>query len=329
MLDVKKITLDCKFVRFARTPFKWLFISLIVAEVSAASALQLKIVSLAANGTLVWTNNQTNIYCGIQYAPALGQPWTALTPPFWNIFSTAFTNSAVLPFSKYQARKPQLFFRMLVSTNILPGLQTYNVDSNGIPIIVRSNYIELAKVSNISRFRSGDGHDYSDDFEHCRSMKHYFIIDPSVDATAVRIFSPITGYIYSELQEGLTNSGTRVQITSTNYPAFLFILFHVNVASNLTVGMPVTEGQQIGTHIGDPASDIAVWVYTPTGAKLLSYFDVMPDSIFQTYQNRGITNRAEMIITKAERDADPLDCNGETFLNSGNIPNNVNLSPPP
>lgn len=296
--------------------------------VSVASALQVKVVSLAPGGTLTWTSDQTNIYCGLQYTSALDQPWVPAPPPYWNIFSTRFTNSVVLPLSQGATGQPRLFFRLVASANVLPGLQTYDLASNGIPMLVESNYIELDKISSISRFRSGEGHDYSDDFEHCRNMKHYFTIDSSVDATSVKIFSPISGYIYAEQPEDLANSGTQVRIATTNYPGFLFILFHVNLTNNLNVGDPVAAGQQIGTHAGLPSSDIAVWVYTPTGQKLLSYFDVMPDSIFQAYQDRGITNRAEMIITKAERDADPLDCNGETFLNSGNIPNDVQLSPP-
>ena len=50
----------------------------------------------------------------------------------------------------------------------------YDVDLYGIPKFVNINYIELYKIYCISKFRSAIGHDYSDDFESCRSMKHYF-----------------------------------------------------------------------------------------------------------------------------------------------------------
>jgi hypothetical protein len=50
----------------------------------------------------------------------------------------------------------------------------YDTDANGVPRFAESNCIELHKISRISKFRSGAGHDYSDDFETCRSMKHYF-----------------------------------------------------------------------------------------------------------------------------------------------------------
>ena len=51
----------------------------------------------------------------------------------------------------------------------------YDVDLNGIPQFVSTNVMDLVNISQISKFRSGAGHDYSDDFESCRSMKHYFI----------------------------------------------------------------------------------------------------------------------------------------------------------
>ena len=40
---------------------------------------------------------------------------------------------------------------------------------------------ELDKIDKISKFRSGIGHDYWDDFENCRSMKHYFFPYDTLD----------------------------------------------------------------------------------------------------------------------------------------------------
>ncbi|MBI2588327.1 hypothetical protein HYW31_01265 [Candidatus Berkelbacteria bacterium] len=39
----------------------------------------------------------------------------------------------------------------------------------------------------------------------------------------------------------------------------------------------------------------------------------MPDSVFAKYQKLGIKNRGELIISKEERNANPLQCNGEKF----------------
>ncbi|MGQ0647189.1 MAG: hypothetical protein ACT4P7_06430 [Gemmatimonadaceae bacterium] len=50
----------------------------------------------------------------------------------------------------------------------------YDLAALGIPRIVTRDYIAPGKILRVSRFRSGVGHDYADDAERCRSMKHYF-----------------------------------------------------------------------------------------------------------------------------------------------------------
>ncbi len=183
----------------------------------------------------------------------------------------------------------------------------YDLDALGIPKFVSINYIELSKISQVSKFRSSAGHDYHDDVEACRSMKHYFI---APDATTA-IVSPVAGTV-SRLTSDFV--GTQVQITSDLQPAFIFIIFHVNLAKPLTVGDRITEGQALGTHIGTQTfSDIAVAVNTTKNYRLVSYFDTLTDAAFAAFQARGITSREQMQFTKSERDADPYRCNGEEF----------------
>ena len=194
---------------------------------------------------------------------------------------------------------------------------TYDVDALGIPRFVTTDYIDLSAIDRISRFRSSIGHDYADDDESCRSMKHYFMPKGGVDWATVAISSPVTGTI------DLTRpdfAGTQIVIRAQRYPAFTIVLFHVNPAISTAHGTPLTAGQPIGTHIGRVTmSDVAVWVQTPRGRKLVSWFDVMTDGLFAAYAAHGVTSRQQAIITRAERDADPLTCNGETFLTSGSI----------
>jgi hypothetical protein len=179
--------------------------------------------------------------------------------------------------------------------------------------IVTADYIELNKITRISKFRSGVGHDYSDSSETCRSKKHYFV----PQTYPVKIFSPVSGSITYLTQEW---AGTQVGIQAGNRT---FVIFHVDVSSSLAVGSSVSAGQEIGTHIGPQTwSDIAVW----ENDKLLSYFELMTDSVFQNYQSRGISSRDQLIISQADRDADPLTCNGETFQSAGTIPNWVDLN---
>lgn len=237
----------------------------------------------------------------------------------------------MLPLGNIQSSFPQFFIRVVAATNRISDSTIYDVNAKGIPLLVQSNYIDLSKITAISRFRSGMGHDYSDDFEHCRSMKHYFIIDPMVDGSQVGIYAPVTDTIANEFTETTPDSGTQVWITPAGYPAFTFILFHVNVTNTLPTGATVTNGEPIGLFGGEPggvtSSDIAVQVQTPGGRMLLSYFDLMPTNIFASYEARGVTNAAKMIITAAERDADPLDCDGEAFTTSGTLTNIVTLTP--
>ena len=85
-------------------------------------------------------------------------------------------------------------------------------------------------------------------------------------------------------------------------------------------------GQRIGSHVGDQtASDVAIAVDTPTGFRLISWFEAITHEVLQAYQAKGVTTRAHAIISKAERDASPLSCKGETFANSGTLRNWIGL----
>ena len=212
-----------------------------------------------------------------------------------------------------------------------PHDDTYDVDKNGIPKFVRTDYIELSEIQKISRFRSAEGHSYSDDFEQCRSMKHYYCPlggDPGQAHTpswaTIDIHSPVGGTISRVFEEW---AGTQIQIKSAGYPAFYFIIFHVAVANTFTVGDVVAAGQLLGSHFGDQTmSDIAVGVATPGGWKLVSYFDVLTDSLFQSYQAAGVSSRDALIISREARDADPLTCSGETIIGSGSLENWIILN---
>lgn len=208
---------------------------------------------------------------------------------------------------------------------------TYDVDVNGIPKFIAEDGIELVKIQQVSKFRSGEGHDYSDDFESCRSMKHYFYPKDGVDKATVKIFSPVNGAVIGTTEEWDGPElwkGTVVGIKPKDYEAFHLAIFHINLNNPLNVGDIVTAGQELGKSqkISGTVSDFAVGVHTPNGYKLLSYFDVMTNSIFQDYQERGVVSRDEAIISKKERDADPLTCDGEEFVDSGNLENWVILN---
>lgn len=196
-----------------------------------------------------------------------------------------------------------------------PPSATYDVDALGVPRVATADYIDLSMIGRISRFRSSVGHDTHDAFEACRSMKHYFEPMASVTWSEVSIQSPVQGSVISTTQE---SAGLKVVIRPAAYPAFEFIIFHLNPSLTLSAGTVVSSGQALGRHIGSQTmSDIAVGVSTPRGYQLVSWFEAMTDSVFAGYAARGVGSRASATITRVERDADPLTCSGEIFTASG------------
>lgn len=202
----------------------------------------------------------------------------------------------------------------------IPPSEIWDIDIQGTPKFVRTNYIELEKIHRISKFRSSVGHDYSDVFEDCSSMKHYFEPKIDVDWSTVKIYAPVTGTITMVLEE---STGTQIEIVSDELPAFRFVIFHVYLLSELQVSDKVVEGGELGTHFSSQTmSDIAVIVNDPTKqGRMISFFDVINEAVFHEYANRGVNARTDMIIPKSARDEDPLYCNAETFTTPGTIEN--------
>ena len=204
------------------------------------------------------------------------------------------------------------------------AIETYDVDALGIPRFISVDYIELAKIGRISKFRSSEGHSYTDGFELCRSMKHYFEPKATIDWSGVKIMSPVKGTVSRVFEEW---AGTQVHIRSDQYPAFILIIFHIKLPAPSKVGDQITLGQELEMHVGGQTmSDIAVEVNTPKGRRLISYLDVLTDALFQSYQARGLTSRNTAIITKEARDAEPLTCSGEVFVTRGTLENWVILN---
>lgn len=193
---------------------------------------------------------------------------------------------------------------------------TYDIDTLGIPRFVNTVYIDLAKITQLSRFRSNAGHEYSDSsqfglgayrgppdnrFEACSSMKHYFI---APDAT-VKIYAPVSGKIIRMFDEPI--GGTQIQIEPDEYPAFAFTIFHVALNQAYAVGDHVDAGQLIGNHTGSQTwSDIAVFVRTPRGNHLISYFETLTDEAFEAFRARGIQSREQLIYSREYRLANPV-----------------------
>jgi hypothetical protein len=192
----------------------------------------------------------------------------------------------------------------------------HDLDARGVPVLATSHYLDPASVDRISLFRSAVGHDYSDGLERCRSMKHYFMPRATLDWSTLAITSPVDGTIVDLRPE--TTFGTQVQIRTTALAAAAIVIFHVVPDAGISVGARVNAGQRIGRHVGSQTmSDIAVWIETPRGRRLVSYIDTMSDAAFAAIQARGASSRAALVIPRADRDANPLVCSGEQFADAG------------
>ena len=194
-------------------------------------------------------------------------------------------------------------------------------EEQNVPKFMTADFIDLNRVTMISKFRSGSGHDYSDSDEKCRSMKHYFQpgeripIDPSTYKPAepfVNIYSPVDGTIGAIGDEGF-KVGKQIHIKPSSNPEYTIRIFHTYPVG-IERDSKVSAGQKIG-YIGDhQGTDIAIETNANFKNKNFSYFDVMTDEVFKSYLARGATSRADFIITKQYRDEHPLSCNGEQFV---------------
>lgn len=204
-------------------------------------------------------------------------------------------------------------------TIIYAGSSEYDFEIQGTPHnILDANYIDLSKIERISRFRSAIGHSFNNGSETCRSMKHYYQPKLSEDWTKVDIFAPAAGTILRLRVDGAY--GYQVTLRPFNLPSFDVIIFHVNLDSQIVEGSWVEAGEHIGRHASqNTMSDIAVGYKPREGGKLISFFEVMTDEVFEEYNLRGVNSREAAIISKEERDADPVPCVDEQpFTEHGN-----------
>lgn len=201
------------------------------------------------------------------------------------------------------------------------------------PKFVKADFIELDKTFSVSKFRSGAGHDFSMGGETCRSMKHYFM--PQMDDAPsnsrnnglpsppngkddISIFSPVEGKILS-ISEEQTPIGKQVAILPDSAAGYRVRLFHIYLEDRIRSGTKVKAGEKIGVIGAFQGTDIAIETNSIlSGGKFVSYFDVMEDSVFENYKKRGVKDKTDLIVSKEERDANPLQCLGgreEKFAN--------------
>ena len=207
------------------------------------------------------------------------------------------------------------------STNSASG-----TSNSAVSQFIQADFIDLDKIFSVSKFRSGSGHDFSGNGEACRSMKHYFApnwsqagesarqanngMPPAPDGTNdIDIYSPVDGKIIG-IQTEKSPIGEQIYIQPTAQKDYTIRLFHIYKSAGIAKGTELKAGQKIGVISQYSTTDIAVM---KGRNNFISYFDVMPDSLFAKYIARGVKSKSDLIISKEARDANPLQCNGENF----------------
>ena len=201
--------------------------------------------------------------------------------------------------------------------------------STPLPRFITHHYIALVDVESLSKFRSGYGHVFSDEYEAPdRSMKHYIAPLPSFrhgNATSLRVYAPVTGRIVTVRSDDGASDDYQIHIIPDGFPQFEVRLFHVNPAAGIVVGARVAGGQPIGfANMRDAENnDIGVegivlgappypspmrtsGMFADRGIRMFSQFDVMTDALFADYQARGVASRDAFVIPKSFRDANPV-----------------------
>lgn len=197
--------------------------------------------------------------------------------------------------------------------------------------IVVSNPVNLSQISQISKFRSCAGHDYSGyDVqgynETQRSMKHYFTPNAQFHGSVGKIeeFAPYNGTV-EYMQEEQTPVGKQVWIGySSSGPQYGYtppglwnvVFFHMDPIAGLAVGSHVTAGELIGyanqTKPVNQTFDIAFEQYNGSNGVyhqvLDSIFNHMSPGVLAQYAAVGV-NQSDIIIPKAYRDANPCNFN--------------------
>lgn len=234
--------------------------------------------------------------------------------------------------------------------------------STGIhPDLLEAHITNLDLVHEVSKFRSGAGHDFTylreelpaealavidgidnffatDQSEPPSSMKHYYSPHDQYkqghgDNTTIPIYAPFRGMITRVTEEAREADPSivnkRVEITSSDNPQYTAVLFHINLDNafpQIFNDHPTITG--IWTHQDDDTTystrdveagdfigyadmrlsndfDIAVLFNDIDADKWISQFEIMPDSLFSAYAERGLVC-TDMSLSKVYRQLNPV-----------------------
>lgn len=206
-----------------------------------------------------------------------------------------------------------------------------------VPKFITNSFVDIDKIRQISKFRSGVGHDASFDGETCRSMRHYFgFIGMNADKAEDKLayhydnYAPVSGRIMG-ISGGKSENGTsQINIRPDDPKASGFEVRIDNIVpeKGLHNMSHVNAGDKIGESLGMAEITIAYhYIWQDHG---FSYFQVMTDDLFAKYQPAATlpVTRDSFYITREYRDAHPLQCDdthGRFFIPSAETATDYNL----
>jgi len=208
----------------------------------------------------------------------------------------------------------------------------FAINKENVPQFIQAHFVDVDKLTMVSKYRSGIGHDASSDGEDCRSMRHYHGFNhPEVNDQEEKAkyrydtYSPVNGRIMSISGDESQQMNIRPDDKSAN--GIEIRIDNVSADPSLKYFSKVKAGQKIGESLG--MAEITITYNRIFGTQGFSYYELLPDYLFDDYQKaagRNIT-RDDFIISKEYRDAHPLQCEdswGQWFIPSAETESDYN-----
>ena len=212
------------------------------------------------------------------------------------------------------------------------------------PDLIQTNLTDLHYIEEISKFRSGAGHEFyfdatfpfgaTDSSEPPSSMKHYLspydqYKDNNGTNDLIPIYAPFTGSIVRVTNENCCGHiNKRVEIQSHDNSAYTLIIFHINLneaypqiyndwpAHLWPAHLPDdSDYETLTVNAGDLLGyadlrgvndfDIAVLWENSVDRYWISYFDLLSTAVEDEYLRRSI-NIDELTISQSTRLAEPV-----------------------
>ena len=195
---------------------------------------------------------------------ALKQPTATLVPPTATSMPTLTATAPAAPTvtpAPTSIPPPTATSGPLISSSSGLAQDLESFADKPLGQFVTASQVDLDRVAYVSRFRSKAGHDYTDSFETCSSMKHYFTTPNHPDLTTP-IYSAVDGVLVWRTKGSGDEEGVWLEQAGTNADEIGFLderLFirpdaapnvwvkhhHVSPIAEIVKTVPVALGREV------------------------------------------------------------------------------------